>query len=655
MKNLQFQSPQRQSLERAALLTILLLGFALRVYRLGAQAIWWDESLSVYRATRDLGTILSNTILIQNVITVDTLPPLYFLLLHFIVSLAGISEFALRWLSVAANMATLALLYALARRWFPARLGGLVGLTAALLGALAPFYVWYAQEARPYALVLFWSTLAVYALTRAMGRGRGSMRMDADKNESLGSSLRYRWAVVYIVAAAAAIYTHYFGLFMIPFHVVLIAALAGRKHWKWLFLAAVPLATAVLLVPMVLASAAGNAGSGPYFVPLDVILRDVLNSFSVGITIDPAQAVWIDVALLALFIIGAVSSQSPTAWLIPSYVLVPVLGMFAVTFIRPLYQNSRYLIAISPAFYLGVAAGAAALANKWRVLAIPALAIFLAGTALSLDNLYFNTQFGKDEHRAWAEYLKEHARPGDFLILDSPHTEELYKYYTRTALPWASLPVLRADHIPSPEADTAAVRGAYKNHARVWFLTMNVPFDDPDARIEKLLNAEGALIDRVDVPGTSTEISLALFAPALPVVNIGEIAHPLNIAFAGHLILQGYDAPPSILAGTRGIATLFWTVDENVGEDYDLSLRLVDATGDRAAQWDDVILGNRAGTSTWKVGTILADTRDMPIAAGIAPGTYTIQVVPYHAATGSALGDVVTLGTIQVVNDGGAR
>src|SRR5512142_2740300 len=100
MKKLQFLSPHRPFLERAALLAILLLAFALRVYRLGAQAIWWDESLSVYRATRDLGTILSNTILIQNVVTVDTLPPLYFVLLRAVVSTVGTSEFALRWLSV---------------------------------------------------------------------------------------------------------------------------------------------------------------------------------------------------------------------------------------------------------------------------------------------------------------------------------------------------------------------------------------------------------------------------------------------------------------------------------------------------------------------------------------------------------------------------
>src|SRR5574340_101390 len=102
---------RRARLTDAALLFILLLAFGLRVYRLGALAIWWDESLSLYRATRDLATVLANTILIQQATTVDTMPPLYFVLLHFAVGAVGTGEFALRFLSLMANVATVPLLY----------------------------------------------------------------------------------------------------------------------------------------------------------------------------------------------------------------------------------------------------------------------------------------------------------------------------------------------------------------------------------------------------------------------------------------------------------------------------------------------------------------------------------------------------------------
>ncbi len=639
--------------ERAWLLLILLLAFALRAYRLGAQAIWWDESLSLYRATHDLGTIFANTILIQNVVTHDLQPPLYFAILHFLVRAFGVSEFALRFLSLMANVATVALLYALARRWLTAS----VALTAALLGALSPFYVWYAQEARPYALVLFWSLLAVYALTRAFDLGRGQTQTNTDNNNSIGvrqrSSVSKPWILVYLFAAAASLYTNYYAVFLIPFHVVLIALLVWRapRRRVWSALPALPLAAAAFLIPLIVIAARENAGSGPSYVPFDIILRDLLNSFSVGITIDLAQVFWIDLALLALFLIGVLFPISklhrPTSVLLVAYLAVPLLGLAAASLIRPLYQNSRYFITLTPAFYLGIAAGIVALARRWKILAVPALGVFLIGAGLSLHNWYFDPRYGKDDHRAWAEFLRARVRPGDFLILDSPHTEALYHYYADDLVPMTTLPILRADHAASPAQDLAAVRDAYQRNARVWFLVMDTPFDDPQGRIDQLLNQQGALIDQTKFRGTSTEITLSLFMPAFPFAQASDIQHPLEMAFAGHLQLRGYTAPASVAPGTRSTVTLYWELDEPVGEDYAVSLRLVDAAGARVGQWDTIPLGNRAGSSTWQPRRIIADAQDISIDATTPPGAYRLQVVPYHSATGAALGDVATLGEIR--------
>lgn len=640
---------------RILLGAIFLVAFALRVYRLDAQALWWDESLSVYRATRDLGAILSNVILIQNIVTVDTLPQLYFVLLHFLVPAFGISEFALRFFSVFVNVATLPLVYILAHRW----LNQSVALVATFLAALSPFYVWYAQEARPYALVLFFSILASYALTRAFT----SLRFTFYASRLTARASHFNtWLVIYILASIAALFTHYYAIFLFPFHLVLIALLIWRTtNWRarmWIFLPALPLATMIVLLPQVRASAAGNANSGPSFVPLDIILRDVLNSFSVGVTLEWNAAMWFDAAMLVLLLIGIFfpnskikiqNSQMGIAnlefrILNLTYLFIPIAGIFILSFIRPLYQNSRYLITISPAFYLGVAAGVSALMRRWKFSLVPACGVCVLGAVLSLNNLYFNPTFAKDDHRAWAAALRERTQPGDFLILDSPHTEELYRYYADNLVPMTTLPVLRADGKPSPDADLAAVREAYRNHARVWFLAMNVPFDDPDKRIEKLLKQEGVLIDEMPVAGTSTEISLSLFLPALPMVAPGEIVHPLNIVFAGNLRLRGFDLPETLTAGKTSVAKLFWQIDEPVGEDYAVSLRLVDDTHHIIEQWDETPLGNRAGTSTWDAGKIIAETRAISIAPETRPGNYRWQVVPYHALTGNPLGEPIVLG-----------
>ncbi|MCX7840361.1 MAG: glycosyltransferase family 39 protein [Anaerolineae bacterium] len=638
---------------RLALLAILLLAFALRVYRLDAQALWWDESLSLYRSTRDLGTVLANTILIQNIPTTDTIPQGYFLLLNLLVRAWGTSEFALRFFSVLVNVATLPLLYALARRWTNPTIASL----AMLLGALSPFYVWYAQEARPYALVLFWSTLAVYALVRAFAVASVQCsvfsfqfsRITSHASRITSHASRFTlFVIIYILASIAALFTHYLALFLLPFHALAILILVWQtraRRW-WCLLPAIPGASVVLLLPQIVASMAWNVDKGPVFVPLDVILRDLLNSFTVGITLDWETAVWFDVAMLAVLILGI--SALPRQWqlIVGAYLLVPVLSVFAFSFYRPIYQNSRYLIAISPAFYVGVAAGIATLARYRRALGALALGVFVLGAMLSLNNWFFDARYGKDDHRGWAESLRERVRADDFLILNSPHTEELYRYYADDLVPMMTLPILRADRQLSPNLDRAYVRAALQNHARVWYLGLHVPFDDPDARIERYLNEEGVLLDHARFAGTSTEIVLMLFVRALPTVDAVEIPNPLNVLFDGHLRLRGYAAPSRGTLGESVSVKLYWQVDEPVGEDYAVSLRLVDATDARVGQWDAIPLGNRAGSSTWTPHQIIVDERAVVLPR--APGVYRWQVVPYHSATGNALGDGVTLGEIQI-------
>jgi hypothetical protein len=181
--------------------------------------------------------------------------------------------------------------------------------------------------------------------------------------------------LVYIFAATAALFTHYFAIFLFPFHAVLILILAWDRPRERVFclLPAIPFATIIFLIRQIAASAAGNAASGPYFVSLDIMLRDLLNSFSVGTTIDLAQVWWIDLVLLALFAIGILFPDSNRhsrfskirfALSVLAFLFIPIVGVLVVSFVRPLYQNSRYLIAISPAFYIGVASGIGALGRR---------------------------------------------------------------------------------------------------------------------------------------------------------------------------------------------------------------------------------------------------------------------------------------------------
>ena len=61
--------------QRLLLLAGILLGFALRLHRLGAESLWYDETVSVHLARKPIAEMLAHT-------AGDIHPPGYYLLLH---------------------------------------------------------------------------------------------------------------------------------------------------------------------------------------------------------------------------------------------------------------------------------------------------------------------------------------------------------------------------------------------------------------------------------------------------------------------------------------------------------------------------------------------------------------------------------------------
>lgn len=93
------------------IIALLWLAFALRLYRLDAQSIWWDEGISLHLANSSLAEIVSDR-------AANIHPPLYFFALKGWVALAGSSAFGARFFSVGASLLQVALVFGVARRWF---------------------------------------------------------------------------------------------------------------------------------------------------------------------------------------------------------------------------------------------------------------------------------------------------------------------------------------------------------------------------------------------------------------------------------------------------------------------------------------------------------------------------------------------------------
>ena len=169
----------------AALGALVLLAFFLRTRELGI-GFWIDEGLSVGISDRPLGDI-------PDALRLDGSPPLYYLLLHVWMSVAGTSEEAVRALSVVFGLVAVPVAWWAARTLFGTRSGWM----AAVLAATSPFLTQYAQEARMYALTVLLSLIASAAFAR----------MVAFEDD------RRPWAIGFAVAFAAMLYTHNWALF----------------------------------------------------------------------------------------------------------------------------------------------------------------------------------------------------------------------------------------------------------------------------------------------------------------------------------------------------------------------------------------------------------------------------------------------------------
>lgn len=170
-----------------ALLGVTLLAAILRFSTLGTQSYWYDEAITVGLVRRPFHGMLSA------IPHSESSPPLYYLLAWGWSKLFGTGEAGLRSLSALFGTATVPAAYVAARALISAR----TGLITAAFIAVSPFLIWFSQEARAYALLVFLGTLSLGFFGHALAR-------------NATRPLTW-WAIVSSLAMA----THYFAVFLV--------------------------------------------------------------------------------------------------------------------------------------------------------------------------------------------------------------------------------------------------------------------------------------------------------------------------------------------------------------------------------------------------------------------------------------------------------
>jgi mannosyltransferase len=135
---------------------IMAVGLALRVFHLGTASLWNDELFTRFYPELGINYMWTKGF------ALETTPPTYYTLMEGWSHLFGTSAIALRLPSVICSTLAIPLVYVLGRDLC----GFTRGLLAALIFAFAPMEIYFAQEARAYALWLLPTGLAMVGVVR---------------------------------------------------------------------------------------------------------------------------------------------------------------------------------------------------------------------------------------------------------------------------------------------------------------------------------------------------------------------------------------------------------------------------------------------------------------------------------------------------------
>ena len=402
-------APVLAPLALGALVAVSLL---LRIRELGV-GFWIDEGISVGIADRPLLDIPGTLLL-------DGSPPLYYMLLHVWMQVAGMSEQATHGLSVACALLTVPV------AWWGARaaLGARTGWFAAVLAALNPFLTQYAQETRMYALVVLLGLLATSCFLCAFAVPEPA-RPDR------------RWAAGLAVSLIAIMYTHNWALFFTGALVVAFAVLVvlAPRHdrvalVKGGLIGFVPAALLYLpWVPSLLSqmrSTGAPWSTAPDLADLATVPALLLGPVAVVALLLAAGSG--AVALLGRRTGRRLGPEARVVLVLLVVAVVTVLLAYAASHVSPAWA-ARYLGVALPPLLLLSAAGLAA-AGRLGVVGLVLVALMWAGDRAPTH---------KSNVRDIAASVAPGLRPGDLVVATQPEQVPVLHYYLPPGLRYATL------------------------------------------------------------------------------------------------------------------------------------------------------------------------------------------------------------------------
>lgn len=325
------------------LLSIIGIAAAVRFFGIAKESVWLDESYSwwdAHQSLKDLWSLVPKC---------DPHPPLYFVLLKYWIAALGDNVYVMRSLSLLINLLTTVVVFFAAREVHPR-----ASWIAGILFALAPFQIYFAHEARPYALLCLGAAMILYSALRLTNLCAHS--------DVIKKSFKNAWWML-VLGSTIILWTNNTAILMLGalglmFIILWLFNQNQRRLIKPVLIAGVVIAAIwAPYLPTLVQQAKGVSSDFWIQRPNFWIISEEL-SYMVGL--NNHYFAWTMVAFMAMGLAIMVRyGAKRLAFIVGALAILPVLLSLAMSLVMTPIFISRALIGVTPAFILALAGGLA--------------------------------------------------------------------------------------------------------------------------------------------------------------------------------------------------------------------------------------------------------------------------------------------------------
>ncbi len=667
----------------AIFVAVLALAAFVRFYCLTCSSLWHDEGNSWAVAQRSFDQIARDA-------AADIHPPGYYWLLKLWAGPAGFSAWGLRSLSALAGLLSVAVVYRIGREMAAGTPGSSYkfALLAAFLAALSPFQVYYSQEARMYALltlegsVLMWSLLAMRRRVVAQG---------------LSPSLA-RYAALYLLAAAAGLWTHYiFALLVAAAGGAAVWWLLGSRdtlraegrepgldtvvyggtsdRWKPFFLFLILNFLALLAYSPWLPTGIERLLSWPSQEGSAGALEGLgltFQTFAAGTIRTGPELAWGWLLLVVVLPICGLWNlrRFDASAVLLLWLLLPLGVMVGFGLVSPPFL--KFLLILSPAWCLAAAACPRCLPTQtfslsplsrspasqsregkgdpkaYRLplssMAAGSIAVLAAVLAVTALPPYYADPSARDNYAGIAQTVAALGDPTrDIVVLNAPGQADVWRFYD-VGFDFIPLP---ADRPPDRARTEQTLEKETAERRRIFAVFWATEQSDRESIVENWLGRhafKGWENWQGNVRFATFSMPAGLTCNALDEPHVFEdVAELFEICLSQEPLAPG----DTLMVGLR------WRPLRTPDRRLKVTVQLLDAREQVIVQRDGEPAGGSLPTTAWKTGELVTDNHGLSLPFGAPPGDYRLIAAVYDADTGTRLsvdsGDAVELARPSIV------